>query len=180
MNPTQMSLLLFFTGLQALSAQDKASVIQGRVTDEKGIPIAFADVILQNASGKAITGAVSDTSGVFRLNCDQGGRFILVVRFMGYRTYRKRINLDKGASIDMGTIVLSADEKRLAKVKVIKNKPLIEQRADRLVFHVENSVAAAGGDALDALSITPRIQLQNGKLSMIGERDGHRLGLPQP
>ena len=46
---------------------------------------------------------------------------------------------------------------------------MIERKVDRLVFNVENSVAATGGNGLDALKLTPRIKVQNDEISMIGK-----------
>src|SRR5699024_7367990 len=40
---------------------------------------------------------------------------------------------------------------------------------DRLVFNVGQSVAATGGNAMDALKVTPRIRVQNGEITMIGK-----------
>ncbi|MDR2205214.1 MAG: TonB-dependent receptor [Flavobacteriaceae bacterium] len=59
-------------------------------------------------------------------------------------------------------------EKQIEEVEIVANKKLIERKVDRLVFNVENSVSATGGDAIDALKITPGLRVQNDKISMIG------------
>ncbi|MDR2206200.1 MAG: hypothetical protein LBE36_08620, partial [Flavobacteriaceae bacterium] len=45
-------------------------------------------------------------------------------------------------------------EQQIKEVEITANKKLIERKVDRLVFNVENSVSAAGGDAIDALKVT--------------------------
>lgn len=46
---------------------------------------------------------------------------------------------------------------------------MIERKVDRLIFNVENSVSATGGDAIDALKITPAIRVQNDAIAMVGK-----------
>lgn len=52
---------------------------------------------------------------------------------------------------------------------VSARKKLIEQKVDRLVFNMENTIAASGGDSLDALKITPGLRVENDKISMTGK-----------
>ena len=60
-------------------------------------------------------------------------------------------------------------EKQIQEVEIVAKKKLIERKVDRLVFNVENSISATGGDALDALKTTPGIRVQNDQVSMIGK-----------
>lgn len=46
---------------------------------------------------------------------------------------------------------------------------MVEQKVDRLVFNVENSVTATGGTALDALKSTPTVRVQNETISIVGK-----------
>lgn len=60
-------------------------------------------------------------------------------------------------------------EKQIEQIEIIGKKKLIERKIDRLVFNVGNSISATGGDALDALKITPGLRVANDKISMIGK-----------
>ncbi|NAW51881.1 TonB-dependent receptor [Elizabethkingia argentiflava] len=60
-------------------------------------------------------------------------------------------------------------EKEIREVEIKANKKLVEIKGDRLVFNVGNSIAATGGDAMDALKVTPGISVQHDKISMIGK-----------
>lgn len=60
-------------------------------------------------------------------------------------------------------------EKQVEEVEIRAKKKLIERKVDRLVFNVENSISATGGDALDALKVTPGLRIQNDQISMIGK-----------
>ncbi|MEH0007204.1 MAG: carboxypeptidase-like regulatory domain-containing protein, partial [Flavobacteriales bacterium] len=139
--------LFSFVLIQGLYAQNEAVETKGKIADEKGHPIAFASVfIVRDTAGAPLAGAVSDSTGVFTLKCAQRGTVSLVVKCLGYQTYKKRIALGKGGAVDMGTLVLKPLEQKLSGVAVVKRRPLVEQKIDRLVFHAADVVGAEGGD----------------------------------
>ncbi|MDR2206114.1 MAG: TonB-dependent receptor [Flavobacteriaceae bacterium] len=60
-------------------------------------------------------------------------------------------------------------EQQIKEVEITANKKLIERKVDRLVFNVENSISAAGGDAIDALKVTPGLRVENDQISIVGK-----------
>lgn len=58
---------------------------------------------------------------------------------------------------------------QLKEVTVVAKKRIFVRQTDRLVFNVENSIMSSGGNAMDALRITPGIKVQNDQISMIGK-----------
>lgn len=60
-------------------------------------------------------------------------------------------------------------EKAIQEIEIKAKKKLVERKIDRLVFNVENSTAASGGDAMDALRVTPGVKVINEKISIIGK-----------
>ncbi|MDH0675790.1 MULTISPECIES: outer membrane beta-barrel family protein [Empedobacter] len=57
----------------------------------------------------------------------------------------------------------------LKEIVISGKKKLIERKIDRTIYNVENSISTIGGDALDALKMTPRINVKNDQISMIGK-----------
>ena len=154
------TLILFFQSLY-FTAQIK---ITGKVIDKKE-PIVFANVILQDLNGKIITGNTTDDNGYFSITSPKGN-YNLTVSFIGYTDVKKKINLEK--PLDLGVVLLKEKSNQLEEVVITSEKRLIEQKTDRLVFNVENSISASGGDALDALKLAPGVSIQNNEVSMIG------------
>ncbi|NAW50406.1 TonB-dependent receptor [Elizabethkingia argentiflava] len=60
-------------------------------------------------------------------------------------------------------------KKEIQEVEITAKKKLVERKIDRLVFNVANSTSAAGGDAMDALRVTPGVKVMNEKISVIGK-----------
>lgn len=69
---------------------------------------------------------------------------------------------------DLGALEIETNTK-LGELIIETSKKLMERKADRFVYHVENSTAAAGGTALDALKTTPGIKVGNETISISGK-----------
>ena len=72
------------------------------------------------------------------------------------------------ADTDLGILEVETVT-RLGELVIETSKKLMERKADRFVYHVENSTAAAGGTALDALKTTPGIKVGNETISISGK-----------
>lgn len=139
--------------------------VTGVVKDsDSGIP--YANIILTDNSGKMVTGTISEDDGSFKLTAQQG-EYKIAISFLGYRNWENSITLTE--NIDLGIIVLQAQDNELGEIVITAEKPLIERKVDRLVFNVGQSTAATGGNAMDALKVTPRIKVENDEISMIGK-----------
>ena len=139
--------------------------ITGRVVDVENRPLELVEIILLSKDSIALKSELTDLSGNFMLN-EKGGHYLLQVRQVGKILYHKLLVLEKKA--DLGIIRVESFQ-GLQEVIVTSKKKLIERKVDRLVFNVENSVAATGGDAIDVLKVTPGLRVQNDAISMIGK-----------
>lgn len=72
-------------------------------------------------------------------------------------------NLTKDFSVDPKEIEIKSVD------IVAKKKKIIQQKADRIIFNVENSIIASGGDVLDAIRLAPRISVQNDEIKITGK-----------
>lgn len=61
------------------------------------------------------------------------------------------------------------DETSLETVVIKKQKKIIERKVDRLIYNVENTASATGGNALDALKSAPLVRVQNETVSIVGK-----------
>ncbi len=140
--------------------------IKGIVKDSSNVAVEFANVVLANHHNEIIAGGITDEKGQFKVLVEKG-IYKLTISFIGYKDWIKNISTTNNQ--DFGVIVLAQDSNKLDEVVVTAKKPLIERKVDRLVFNVENSVAASGGDGLDVLRVTPGVRVQNDAISMVGK-----------
>ncbi|WP_259067900.1 TonB-dependent receptor domain-containing protein [Mucilaginibacter sp. X4EP1] len=139
--------------------------LTGNVKNEKE-PIGWANVVLTDLQGKLATGASTKPDGSFELNA-KGGSYTLAITSLGFTSWTQQIVLARDT--DLGVVSLKAGTKSLAEVTITAKTPLVQYKADRLVFDVQHSIAATGGDAVNAISSAPGIIVQNNTISMLGK-----------
>lgn len=153
--------VLFYSS--SLSSQVK---VTGKVVDNKNNPIELAEVLLIDKDSTAIKSEMTNSNGNFILFVDKGS-YLLQVKQMGTILWKKRIQIIN--SVDFGSIQIIEKDEKLNEVVIKTQKKIMVRKVDRLVFNVENSISAIGGDAIDALKITPGIRIQNNSIAMIGK-----------
>lgn len=158
-------LLMFFTG------SVYAGTITGTVSDEDGNPIATANVILLNAdNGQLSKSALTDESGSFQLADIAEGNYMLKVTMLGYAEVSKE-NIQVSGDVSVGKLEMKRLATNLKEVSIRGQKPLIEVRADKLIVNVENSIVSAGSSALEILSRSPNVNVdQDDNISIKGRQ----------
>lgn len=141
--------------------------ITGKIINQKKNPVAFTEILLLDKDSTVIKNEITNSEGDFLVLAELGD-FSLQIKQMGIVVWKKRITIKQ--NIDFGVIEIIEKEEKLNEVIVKTQKKIIERKTDRLVFNVENSISTAGGDAIDALQITPSIKVQNDQISMIGKK----------
>ena len=140
------------------------SDIAGTVVNTTNSPIPFAGVIVK--SGTFEKNIQSDSTGKFTFNKLENGTYLLHISHVGYNTYEYNFYLHQDTNF---IVVLQPSGEQLSEVVVTGNKPLIEKTADKIVYHVANSITAAGGDVLQAINQLPGVKTNNNEISITGK-----------
>lgn len=150
---------------------------QGRVlgrllTAEGEIGIEFASVALLTVTERnTVKGTFTDVTGDFSFEQIKPGEYILRASMVGFKSYESdvlKLNLN-GSPINLGNILLIADAQQLQEVTITSQKPLIEQKLDRTIMNVENSVLSEGSTALELLEKAPGVAVDDeGNVSLKG------------
>ncbi len=164
---TMLKVCIIFLGVgisQIAIAQELS--IQGRVLDMKNIPIQYASVKLYGAQDVLTYMGATDSLGIFKIN-GKSGKYKLRIEQFGTMLSDKVIELNQDSVL--GDIYID-NTKQLETVVIEKKLPLLERKVDRLVFNVDRSAAASGGSALEALSITPLVKVdEGGGIGIVGK-----------
>ncbi|OON68376.1 TonB dependent receptor [Hymenobacter sp. CRA2] len=158
----------------ALCHAQSAGRVTGRLLDERGKPLPFATVLLQQAQDSAwVKVELSQPDGSFGFAGIGPGRYRIVVSMMGYRTYRSMPFALTPAqpAATLPEVQLAAATQQLRGVEVVAQKPLLEMQAGKMVVNVAGSPAAAGASALEVLQKVPGLLVLNDRLSLAG-REG--------
>ena len=151
--------------LTAISGFAKPQDICGKVTDEKGTPLPFVNVVLLSLPDSAfVQGAVTDDDGMFRIvtNVNEG---LLKLSCMGYETVFAK-------PIDGQTIQMKEDTHMLGEVVVKSQLPQTHAKGDAMRTTVAGTILEKAGSVSDALSKIPSLEAErDGAVKVLGRGD---------
>jgi outer membrane receptor protein involved in Fe transport len=162
----------FFLLLLPLPAVSQT--LSGVVREGAGKPLPFANVLLLSSQDSSLVkGAVADEQGGYLIENVRTGTYLLSASVVGYhRVYGQPFAVTAGQTVpQVPTLVLLPDTKQLGEVTVVTKRPFVEQRLDRTVVNVANSIVASGGTALEVLEKAPGVTVdrQNDALQLRGK-----------
>ncbi len=139
--------------------------ISGQINDNNNKPIENIEIQLQNQDSIIVKSELTSIDGKFIIETEKE-EYLLIVKHLGSFFYKKNIILEN--VIDLGIITVE-NINLIEKIIINKEKKIIDKKIDRIVYNVENSTTAIGGDALDALSKTPNVRVNNENIGVIGK-----------
>ncbi len=168
-----VSLVLLSCLLSSLQAQDQ---ITGILKNNSGEPLSYANVLLLHPGDSTLVlGNVSDEKGKYILNNIPTGEYFIKVSMISYLDFfSEKIILKEGEeTFQMSDIVMKENTTQLEEVQIIEKKVLFEQKIDRMVVNVANSITSAGTTALEVLKRSPGVLVnpQTNSINMSG-KDG--------
>jgi hypothetical protein len=159
MNKRTLITFLCFSAITPMMAQD----IKGKIVDEKGEPLAFANVVLLNRQDSAfVKGVVSGEDGHFAIDsaCNNG---IIKVTSVGYKTAWKDCTGENA-----GVIKMVADSKVLGEVVVKSSLPKTILKNGGMTTTIAGSVLEKAGTMEHLLDRIPNVSAQNGNIKVFG------------
>lgn len=156
------STIFFFLNIDFANAQHYT--IKGKLVNKQMQSIEFATASLVK-NDSLIAQTYTDSLGAFYIKANSE-KYTLLIESFGQEFLKKTIDLNQ--DLDLGEIKID-ESVALEELTITARKKLIERKVDRLVFNVENSVSVTGGDALDALRITPRVKILNENIGIVGK-----------
>ena len=123
---------------------------KGKVVDENGEPVAYANVVvLSKADSTMVAGAVTENDGSFNIVTKETDG-IMMVAMMGYQTLYL-------APVDGAVITLAEDSSLLQGAMVQAVMPKTKLTGEGLQTSIRGSVLENVGNANDVLAKTPGI-----------------------
>jgi ferric enterobactin receptor len=151
--------LFFYT---VVNAQLKTNItLSGKVFDKStNQPLEYATIaIINKQTGKIINGTVADVNGVFGISNIPFGSYKINIEFIGYeRSTIDSISINSNKrSVSLGAIFLTPKTQTLNTVTVIGDRPVVENKIDKIVYNVSNDITSQGGAAIDVLKKVPQV-----------------------
>lgn len=156
-------LLLAYNGYaQQQNGPEKKGQVMGKVLDANSkLPVEYASIaVYLPGSNRPLNGATTDAKGIFSINGLDTGTYKIIIDFIGYESDTLRIQLTATRiSQKLPDLLLAKKSKTLQDVVVIAQKPLVENKIDKMVYNAERDVTAQGGVATDLLKKIPQVSV---------------------
>jgi outer membrane receptor protein involved in Fe transport len=150
-------LVLISNSYVALGQTELTGLVADMTTTK---PIPFVSVALYHpVDSAAVTGAISDSAGVFRLTRIAPGQYRLKTFFIGYKPQTISITLKRGQVLNLGTLLLEPAKNQLNEVIVNGQRADLIVKADRQTYRAAQFGSAVGGTATDLLRNLPGISI---------------------
>lgn len=155
-----IALLLLFTSVATYGQ----STYIGKITDEKNVPLPYANVVALSLPDSAfVAGTTTDLQGNFKLEQVKEGQLIRISS-IGYVTVYKNTS-----ELNEPDIQMSPDVQALQEVVVQGTHPVVFMKGNALVTDVQNSLLSKAGSASDVLARIPRVSKSKDKFVVFGK-----------
>ena len=166
----KMLVLLLTAALFTSAVQ--AQTISGAVTDDQGKALEKTTVSLLRAKDSSVAKfGATDKSGVYRFVVSGPGTFIVKVTHVGYQpVFSKSFDAAAASDVSVPSLTMMKASATLSGVSVSSKKPMVEVRADKMIFNVEGSVNSTGSNAFELLQKSPGVSVdKDDNISMQGK-----------
>ena len=163
-------LCLFFIFNLNVIAQNNISSVKGKVLDENEAPLPYVSVAVYQ-DDKIITGAITNDEGVFSLKVQQSDDELrLTFDFIGYIKEEIKIIPNK-AKIDISDVVMKENVVMLDDVVVSSTAVSHKSTVEHTSINASANIASSKGSALDILSASSSVSIQNEEISIRGNKN---------
>lgn len=138
--------------------------LTGRVTDEHGQPVPFANIaVLNPADSTILSGGVSNEDGRFVVPYEQQ-KILARITYIGYKTVYRLCTQE-----DMGTVQLQPEAYTLGGVTVKGLRPQFKQTMGGMEVNVDGTLLANMGTALNVIGELPLVVVKDGKIDVLAK-----------
>lgn len=109
----RLLLLAISLGMSSVAANGQS--ITGKVTDAEGLPLPGASVVVANEKG---LGTATSAQGKFMIEGLKPGSYTLQFSFMGYEPKQRKVNLEKGETVELN-VQLQESKSQLDEVVIV-------------------------------------------------------------
>jgi hypothetical protein len=151
----------------------QAQTVEGKIVDDKQQPVPFASVALIAArDSHLIKGALTDEGGAYSIPSVSAGNYRILTSAVGFdKTYTPAFEVKTDSKLATVDVNLKVATQLLGEALIVAQRPLFEQKPDKLVMNVANSPIAAGGTVLEVLQKMPGLVVANEQIKLGGSRD---------
>ena len=158
--------LVFTNSLLATALPAKVNLTGTIIDADYNLPLEFATVAIYDMEEALITGASTDSTGMFELKLAKG-QYKIKFEYVGYASIDTTLKLS--ANLNLGMIKLSSAATNLEGATVTAERSRMTLRLDKQIFDVGADIISQGGTANEVLDNVPMVNVSpEGAVSLRG------------
>ena len=143
---------LLLTMLCTLSNAQMEYAIRGKISDESGQAIAYANIVLRDAKDSTlIGGTITNETGNFNFRLQLPGKYLLNASFVGYEPV-DTILRPVGEVTDAGNIIMRREHNVLDEVVIRKRRKRAKQKVGLTTYYVNNNMRSSSETGVELIS----------------------------
>lgn len=159
-----MNKIILVTLMLLTISQTFSQNVTGRIIDENGKAIEYANVILLSLPDSIfLSGTISNQDGTFSVQLTSQNS-VLKVSSIGYKTCFKRY-----LSEALGVLVLESNTQNLSEVIITASRPVFKMDNGNIETKIQGSLLSSLGNANDVLRNIPSVAEKNGSYTVFGK-----------
>lgn len=169
MNIRILICFVYLFGFSNITGAYAQNIVNGVVLNNHNEPVNYAVIMLLHEKDSTILQtALPDSAGNFVLEVPETQNKLVKITAVGYNDEIRRLDSTVSEQQRLNFIL---KEKELETINIIATRPLYERKTDRMIFNVSASLAATGGNALDAVKKAPGVIIQQSEytINLIGK-----------
>lgn len=161
----KLTLFLFYIFIASQSFTQ--NTVSGIISNNK-IPVEFCSVILMTAQDSSIIKAsFTNEKGHYSIKLIDSGDYFIKTQLIGFEEYfTQNFNL-KEEKIEVNIAIIEKST-TLGEFSVISKKPLLEQKAGKLVVNIADNATNINGSIRDVMKKVPGLLVTNNSVSVAG------------
>lgn len=134
--------------------------VKGAVADSVSkATLPLITVRLKNADNETVKVTVTKDDGSFSFNTLQPLKYILYINAIGYNAKTVAIDLTQQKTLELKPVYLSDAMTALKEVSITAEKPIIRQKADRIIYDLKADPESKGNNVLSMMRKVPYLSL---------------------
>src|ERR1035437_5473909 len=162
------SLLLSIVFLASMNVFPQNYSVSGQIADSSNKkPLGKANIIFTHLPDLKVRGIIADINGRFRIENLTHGKYILTISYLGYRSYKRNIEIDK--AIELPRIYLIPEGVEMHEIDIVGKTSGVTIKNDTTEYSADAYKVNKDAVAEDLIEKMPGITVQDGKVQAHGE-----------
>lgn len=169
-----LTLLILILSIANLLPQSNTGTLSGKVTDEKGEPLSFANIILKETNN----GTAADKKGEFKI-ISRPGKFTIEVSFIGHEKVVKSVEVISNKNMSVN-FVLKSTSFEIGTIEVVAKSDFLPITPETKTTISSSEIEHMQASSLnDVMKLTPGVETTNPTLNTVEKatiRSGDAIG----